>query len=55
MLINGNLSISPWIEADELKTRRVITLFAAYTVPDGAHRAIPGWAWRVGADPAHKP
>lgn len=55
VLINGNLSISPWIEADELKTRRVITLFAAYTVPDGAHRAIPGWAWRVGADPAHKP
>jgi len=55
VLINGNLSISPWIGADELKTRRVITLFATRTIPDGAHPAIPGWAWRVGATLTHKP
>ena len=51
VLIDGNLSISPWIEAGELAHRRIITLFPADTVPDGAHPAIPGWAWRTGAHP----
>lgn len=59
VLIDGNLTISPWVQADELLHQRVITLFPATTVPADAYPAIPGWAWRTGATPgavsAHQP
>jgi len=55
VLIDGDPSISPWIGAEELAHKRVITLFPAATVPEGAYPAIPGWAWRVGAGPLGNP
>lgn len=48
VLINGDPSTSPWISPEELKTDRIIEVFAAEELPPGAQWLWEGWAWRPG-------
>ncbi|MET4576924.1 ArnT family glycosyltransferase [Ottowia thiooxydans] len=51
VLINGDLATSPWISAEELRTARVVEVFPARELPEGAQWFSGGWAWRVGVSP----
>ncbi|QTD47268.1 glycosyltransferase family 39 protein [Ottowia testudinis] len=48
VLISGELKYSPWIQASELKTARVIEVFPARELPPDGRWAFLGWAWRPG-------